>query len=156
MNDQQLLATIMPNIFFILNGLTIAPLLAMASPDAVTTSFWVTAVTFGGMALYGKTTSRDLSGMGSFLIMGFVGAFLASIVNLFFGNPMVSFATSVIFVIACTGLTAWDVQRVKQMAGSVEPGSAEFRKQAIMGAFSLYLNFIVVFQNLIGLIGGDE
>ncbi len=138
------------------NGLTMAPLLAYASPGAVSTSFWITAVTFGGMALWGKTTSRDLSGMGSFLIMGFFGAFIASLVNLFMGSPMISFVTSIIFVIACTGLTAWDVQRIKQVAPAVQTGTPEFRRQAIIGALSLYLNFIIVFQNLISLMGGDD
>ena len=108
------------------------------------------------MALYGKTTTRDLSSMGSFLMMGFFGAFLASLVNLFFGNPMVSFATSIIFVVACTGLTAWDVQRIKQVAPALQQGSSDFRRQSIIGALSLYLNFIIIFQNLLGLLGGDE
>jgi len=108
------------------------------------------------MALWGKSTTRDLSGMGSFMIMGFFGAFIASIVNIFMGSPMISFVTSIVFVIACTGLTAWDVQRIKQVAPAVQAGTDEFRRQTIIGALSLYLNFIIVFQNLITLFSGDD
>ena len=138
--------------YSISNGLTIAPLLSMYSGASVANAFLMTGALFGSMTAYGNITKKDLSSMGSFLMMGFFGAFIASLVNIFFlKSPMISWVVSVVFILACTGLTAWDVQKIKRQAAHLEQDTPQFRKAAIIGALSLYLNFIIIFQNLLSL-----
>jgi uncharacterized protein len=104
------------------------------------------------MSLYGYTTQRDLSQFGSFLFMGLIGIVLASLVNIFIGSSALQFAISVIGVIVFTGLTAWDTQRIKEVYLESDPGDV-LTKKALMGALSLYLDFINLFVMLLQLVG---
>ena len=110
----------------------------------------------GALSLFGYTTKRDLSGMGSFLIMGLFGVIIASLVNLWLGSSMLQFIVSVVGVLVFAGLTAWDTQRLKNeyIYGSLDGELAE--RSAIMGALSLYLNFINLFTLLLQLLGQRE
>jgi hypothetical protein len=117
--------------------------------------FFITAATFGAMSLYGYTTKRDLSKYGSFLFMGLIGIVIASIVNIFIGSSALQFAVSVIGVLVFTGLTAYDSQRIKEEYNELA-GTDMMTKAAIMGALSLYLNFINLFMMLLQLFGNRE
>jgi FtsH-binding integral membrane protein len=116
--------------------------------------FFITAGTFAATSVYGYSTQRDLSRLGSFLFMGLIGIILAIVVNIFIGSSALQFAISVIGVIVFTGLTAWDTQRIKQIYLHSDPGDA-LTKKALMGALSLYLNFINLFLMLLRL-GGQR
>jgi FtsH-binding integral membrane protein len=118
--------------------------------------FFITAGTFAAMSLWGYTTKRDLSKMGSFLIMGLVGIIIASLVNLFVGSSAIQFAVSVIGVIIFTLLTAYDTQRIKNDFLEFRAHGEAVGKMAIMGAVSLYLNFINLFMLLLSLFGNRE
>jgi FtsH-binding integral membrane protein len=115
--------------------------------------FFITAASFGALSLWGYTTQRDLSGMGSFLLMGLIGIILASLVNIFLASSALQFVVSVLGVLIFAGLTAWDTQRLKSeyIYGRMEGEVAE--RASIMGALSLYLNFINLFTFLLQLFG---
>ena len=115
-------------------------------------TFFITAASFGALSLYGYSTKRDLSAMGSFLVMGLFGLIIASIVNIFFASSALQFAISVIGVLIFAGLTAYDTQRIKEMYFEGDGFEAAGRK-AIMGALTLYLDFINLFLMLLRLIG---
>src|SRR5207245_10521290 len=115
--------------------------------ESVTMTFVVTAGMFGALALFGSTTKRSLAGAGQFFMMGLVGLILASIVGMFWHNDALQFLISVVGVIVFTGLTAWDAQRLKQMAAELPPERSG--AYALVGALSLYLNFINLFLILL-------
>ncbi len=138
-----------------LMGVSLAPILLIYTSASVAKVFFITAATFGSVSLYGYTTSRDLSGMGSFLFMGLIGVILASVVNIFLGSPAIDFAISIVGVLVFTGLTAYDTQKIKEMYYAGDDGSVAGRK-AIMGALSLYLDFINLFIMLLRLFGNRE
>ncbi len=117
--------------------------------------FFITAATFGALSLYGYTTKRDMSGMGSFLFMGLIGIIIASLVNLFLASSMLQFIVSVVGVLVFAGLTAWDTQRLKNdyIYGYASQGGDVAERAAITGALSLYLNFINLFTLLLQLLG---
>ena len=110
---------------------------------------------FAGMSLYGYTTKRDLSKFGSFLIMGLIGVIIASIINIFLGSSALQFAVSIIGILVFVGLTAWDTQSIKG-AYSEHHDAETQQKLAVMGALSLYLNFINIFQLLLSLTGQQD
>ena len=114
--------------------------------------FFITAGTFAAMSLWGYTTKRDLSGMGSFLFMGLIGIILASIVNMFIGSSALQFAISVIGVLVFVGLTAYDTQKIKNEYAEWHDSETS-AKLAIMGALRLYLDFINLFMLLLHLFG---
>ena len=114
--------------------------------------FFISAASFGALSLWGYTTQRDLSGMGSFMIMGLFGIIIASLVNLFLKSSGLDWAISCIGVLVFAGLTAWDTQRIKEMYDANDDGTVSGRK-AIMGALSLYLDFINLFLMLLRLLG---
>jgi len=133
-------------------GVSLASILLNFTSESVARVFFITAATFGAMSLWGYTTKADLSKMGSFLLMGLIGIIIASLVNIFLASSMLQFVISVIGVIIFTGLTAYDTQRIKEeyyYGYDAETG----RKAAIMGALSLYLNFINLFMLLMQLLG---
>ena len=135
-------------------GLSMASIFLVFTGESIARVFFVTAATFGAVSLYGYTTKRDLTGMGSFLFMGLIGIVIASLVNLFIGSSALQFAVSVIGVLVFTGLTAWDTQRLKnEYLGSLQAGGELVAKAAILGALSLYLNFINLFTSLLQLFG---
>jgi len=141
--------------FAIVMGLSMASIFLVFTGTSIARVFFITAATFGAVSLYGYTTKRDLSQFGSFLIMGLIGIVIASLVNLFLGSSALQFAISVIGVLVFTGLTAWDTQRLKEEY--VESATGELvAKQAIMGALSLYLNFINLFMMLLQLFGQNR
>ncbi|SIS54483.1 Bax inhibitor-1/YccA family protein [Phaeovulum vinaykumarii] len=140
-----------------LMGLSISFIFAVYTGFSITQTFLITAIAFAGLSLVGYTTKKDLSGMGSFLVMGLIGLIVASIVNIFLGSPAVQFAISAIGVLIFAGLTAWDTQNIKntylELAGSDE----EFLgKAAIMGALQLYLDFLNLFMFLLQFLGNRE
>ena len=139
-------------IYSALNGVTLSAILLAYTGESVTMTFVVTAGMFGALALFGSTTKRSLAGAGQFFMMGLIGLILASIVGMFWHNDALQFLISVVGVIVFTGLTAWDAQRLKQMALALPAGQAG--SYAVVGALSLYLNFINLFLMLLRLLGG--
>jgi FtsH-binding integral membrane protein len=133
-------------------GLSMGSIFIVYTATSVGRVFFITAATFGALSLYGYTTKRDLSAMGAFMFMGLIGLVIASLVNLFLHSTAMQFVLSVMGVIIFAGLTAWDNQRLKESyyAGM---GSELAAKASIMGALSLYLDFINLFQSLLYLMG---
>ncbi|KAB2921833.1 MAG: Bax inhibitor-1/YccA family protein [Dechloromonas sp.] len=142
-------------VFSGLMGLSLASVLLVFTGASIAQTFFVTAVMFLSMSLYGYTTGRDLSKMGSFLIMGLIGVVLASLVNLFLQSSALQLVVSVIGVIVFTGLTAWDTQNIKSQYAE-HYGHEANSKLAVFGALSLYLNFVNLFQMLLNLMGQRE
>ncbi len=143
------------NIFILFSavmGLSMAMLFVIYTGASIARVFFITSATFAATSLYGYTTKRDLTGMGSFMIMGLFGLIIASVVNLFLGSAMVHFVVSVIGVVVFTGLTAWETQRLRDIYASGETEANA--KMAVMGALGLYLNFINLFQFMLALMGG--
>ena len=132
-----------------LNGITFSVIFAVYTAESVASTFVITAATFGAMSAFGYMTRRDLTGWGSFLFMGLIGVVIASLVNIFTRSSAVSWVISAVGVIVFTGLTAYDTQKIKAMAAS----GAEGRKPAILGALTLYLDFINLFLMLLRLLG---
>ncbi|HET7681419.1 MAG TPA: Bax inhibitor-1/YccA family protein [Xanthobacteraceae bacterium] len=133
-------------------GLALAPIFAVYTGTSITRVFFITAASFGALSLYGYTTQRDLGPIGSFLIMGLFGIILAMIVNIFLASSALDLTISVIGVLIFAGLTAYDTQRIKEMYDVSDDGTIAGRK-AIMGALSLYLDFINMFLMLLRLFG---
>jgi len=134
-----------------LNGVTLSVILLAYTGESVTMTFVVTAGIFGALALFGSTTKRSLAGAGQFFMMGLVGLILASILGMFWHNDALQFLISVVGVIVFTGLTAWDAQRLKQMALALPAG--QVGAYAVVGALSLYLDFINLFLMLLRFTG---
>ncbi|GIK82614.1 MAG: Bax inhibitor-1/YccA family protein [Pseudorhodoplanes sp.] len=143
-------------IFAALIGLSLGSIFMVYTHTSIVRVFFVTAASFGALSLWGYTTQRDLSGMGSFLIMGLFGVIIASLVNIWLGSSMLQFVVSVVGVLVFAGLTAWDTQRLKNeyIYGAMEGEGME--RSAILGALSLYLNFINLFTLLLQLLGQRE
>ncbi len=141
--------------YSVLNGITISAVLLLYTGTSIATAFLTTCVMFGAMAVYGHVTQRDLSSWGSFLAMGLVGLIIAMVVNFFLDSPMMAWVISAIGVLIFTALTAYDVQKLTRMgeSGIMERGESAIRKGAIMGALSLYLDFINLFLMLLHLLG---
>ena len=133
-------------------GLSMASIFAIYTGTSIARVFFITAGTFAGMSLYGYTTKRDLTGLGSFLFMGLIGIILASIVNMFLQSSAMHFVISVIGVLVFVGLTAYDTQKIKNMYSELD-GSETASKKAIMGALTLYLDFSNLFMMLLRLFG---
>jgi FtsH-binding integral membrane protein len=142
-------------IYAALMGISLAPILLVYTGASIAKVFFISAGTFGALSLYGYTTSRDLSAFGSFLFMGLIGIIIASLVNLFLASSAVSFAISVVGVLVFAGLTAWDTQKIKELYYVGDDGTVAGRK-AIMGALSLYLDFINLFLMLLRLFGNTR
>jgi uncharacterized protein len=133
-------------------GLSLASVFLLFTGASVARVFFISAATFAAMSLYGYTTQRDLSHIGSFLFMGLVGVVLASLVNLFIGSDALQFTISLIGVVVFVGLTAWDTQRIKEVYLAAETSEA-LTKKSVMGALMLYLDFINLFVLLLHLTG---
>ena len=142
-------------LFFVyaaLLGVSLATIFIAYTSTSITRVFFISAAAFGALSLYGYTTKRDLSGMGSFLIMGLFGIIIASVVNLFLKSSGLDWAISVIGVLVFAGLTAYDTQKIKDMYDGNDDSQSAGRK-AVMGALSLYLDFINLFLMLLRLAG---
>jgi uncharacterized protein len=138
--------------FSALMGASISSIFLVYAGQSIAQVFFITAASFGALSLWGYTTSKDLSGWGSFLFMGLIGIIIASLVNLFIGSTALQFAVSVIGVLVFAGLTAYDTQQIKEMYSANDDGSVSGRK-AVMGALRLYLDFINLFMMLLQLFG---
>ena len=132
-----------------LNGVTLSVVALVYTANSVASTFVVTAGMFGAMSIFGYTTKRDLTSWGSFLFMGLIGVVIASVVNIFVGSSAVSWLISAIGVVVFTGLTAYDTWKIKEMAAH----GTEGRKPAILGALTLYLDFINLFLMLLRFTG---
>lgn len=143
-------------VFTAVMGVSLSTIFAVYTAISIAQVFFITAATFAGASLYGYTTKKDLSGWGSFLIVGLIGIILASIVNIFLQSSALEFAVSVIGVIIFTGLTAYDTQTAKSVFVSGRMTAEETAKFAIHMALSLYLNFINLFQMLLSILGNRE
>lgn len=133
-------------------GVSLATIFLVYTHESIVRVFFITAASFGALSLWGYTTQRDLSGMGSFLMMGLFGIIIASVVNIFLGSSMLQFIVSVVGVLVFAGLTAYDTQRIKEMYFEGDD-SVVSGKKAIMGALTLYLDFINMFMMLLQLFG---
>lgn len=141
--------------FVALMGVGLAATMMMYTGVSVARTFFITAGAYGALSLYGYSTKKDLSGFGSFLVMGLIGIMLAGIVNIFLGSAMVHFVISSLGVLIFAGLTAYDTQRIKNSYFEVGGTDGE-EHSAIMGAVALYLNFINLFQFLLSFLGNRE
>jgi len=139
-------------VYAALLGVTLAPIFLTYTGASITRVFFISAASFGALSLYGYTTQRDLSPIGSFLIMGLFGLIIASLVNIFLKSSGLDWAISVVGVGVFAGLTAYDTQRIKEMYDSMDDDGTLGRK-AVMGALSLYLDFINLFMMLLRLVG---
>jgi FtsH-binding integral membrane protein len=137
-------------------GASLSSIFLRYTATSITQVFFVTAAAFGALSIYGYTTQKDLSGWGSFLIMGLFGIIIAGLVNLFLQSSALQFAISVIGVLVFAGLTAYDTQRIKDGSFEVMGDAVAATKGAIMGALSLYLDFINMFVSMLQLFGSRE
>ena len=133
-------------------GASLSIIFAVYTETSITRVFFISAAAFGGLSLWGYTTQRDLTGMGSFLMMGLIGIIIASLVNIFLKSSGLDWIISVIGVIVFAGLTAWDTQKIKEMYDVNDDGTVSGRK-AVMGALTLYLDFINLFLMLLRIFG---
>ena len=143
-------------IYAALVGVSLGSIFLIYTHTSIVRVFFITAASFGALSLWGYTTQRDLTGMGSFLLMGLFGIIIASLVNVFVASTMLQWTISVIGVLVFAGLTAYDTQRLKAeyMYGAMDGDVME--RSAIMGALSLYLDFLNLFTMLLSLLGGRE
>ena len=141
--------------FAALMGLSMSSILLVYTASSVVQVFFVTAAAFGALSLWGYTTKRDLTGWGSFLFIGLIGLILVSIVNIFLGSSALQFLIGAAGVLIFAGLTAYDTQKIKEMY-YVEAGHEAIGKMAVMGALSLYLDFVNMFQFLLMFLGNRE
>lgn len=136
-----------------LMGLSLSTIFLTYTGHSIARVFFITAGTFGAMSLYGYTTKRDLTGLGSFLMMGLIGIIIASVVNLFLHSPAVYFVTSVLGVFIFIGLTAYDTQNLRNMYYQLAGSGEMMAKMTIMGALRLYMDFINLFIYLVQFMG---
>jgi uncharacterized protein len=142
-------------IYAALVGVSLSSIGMIYAASSITQIFFITAATFATVSLYGYTTKRDLTGFGSFLIMGLIGLVIASIVNVFMQSSAMSFVLSAIGVLVFTGLTAWDTQKIKEVYFEGDD-TATMGRKAIMGALNLYLDFINLFLSLLRMFGSRD
>jgi FtsH-binding integral membrane protein len=141
--------------FAVLMGASLSTIFLVYTDGSIALTFFATAAAFASLSLYGYTTKRDLSGMGTFLLMGLVGLIVASIVNIFWMNETFSLVVAAIGVLIFAGLTAYDTQKIKSFYFQVA-GSDMLGKAAIMGALTLYLDFINMFLFLLRFLGNRD
>ena len=139
-------------VYAALLGLMLSSIFLAYTGVSVTRVFFISAASFGALSLYGYTTQRNLSAMGSFMMMGLIGLIIAMLVNMFLKSTGLDFVISAVGVLIFAGLTAWDTQRIKEMYDPQEDGTIVGRK-AVMGALSLYLDFINLFLFLLRFLG---
>ncbi len=146
-------ATLMFVVYSIINGLTLSFIFFAYTESSIAQVFFITAGTFGAMALIGYTTKTDLTSLGKYLFMGLIGIIIATLVNLFFNNDMVTMIVSYLGVLIFVGLTAYDSQKIKKMCMSFEYADTNAQKMALLGALTLYLDFINLFIYLLRIFG---
>ena len=146
-------ATLMFVVYSIINGLTLSFIFLAYTESSIAQVFFITAGTFGAMALIGYTTKTDLTSLGKYLFMGLIGIIIATLVNLFFNNNMVTMIVSYLGVLIFVGLTAYDSQKIKKMCMSFEYADTNAQKMALLGALTLYLDLINLFIYLLRIFG---
>jgi uncharacterized protein len=139
--------------FATIMGISLSFIFIAYTMSSITNVFFMTAMVFGLMAVAGYTTKTDLTKLGSILMIGLIGIIIASVINMFLGSSTMDYVISIIGVVVFTGLTAYDVQKLKRMGETVENGTEGAQKMALMGALSLYLDFINLFLMLLRLFG---
>jgi hypothetical protein len=141
-----------------LNGITLSFIFLVYTSSSITSTFFICAATFGACSIYGWMTKRDLTSMGGFMAMGLIGIIIASLVNMFVQSSGMAMIISYIGVLVFVGLTAYDTQKIKTMAMTqpADIGAGAIRKGAILGALSLYLDFINLFLMLLRILGGNR
>jgi len=149
-------ATLLFTLYSVLNGVVLSSIFVVYSGTSIAKVFFITAGTFLAMAVYGYTTKRDLSSVGKLMFMGLIGLIIASIVNLFIKSSGLDLILSYIGVIVFVGLTAWDTQKIKQMLATQEDIDEGAQKIALVGALSLYLDFVNLFLYLLRIFGGSR
>lgn len=137
-------------------GASLASIFFVYSIGDIATTFFVTAGAFAGMAILGYTTSVDLSKMGSLLYMAFIGIFFAAMINMFVGSTWLGYLISIIGVFVFTGLTAWEMQKLKTIANDPQMSQENKQKLGLMGGLTLYILFINLFMSLLHLLGGRD
>lgn len=142
-------------VFAALMGLSLSSIFLVYTTGSIVQTFFITAASFGALSLWGYTTKRDLTGMGTFLFMGLIGLIIAMVVNIFLASPMMQFVISGAGVLIFAGLTAYDTQKIKEMYFDGDDVLVAGRK-AIMGALTLYLDFINLFTFLLSFLGNRE
>ena len=149
------IAMILFGVYSVVSGVTLAPLCFMYTEESIISTFFITAATFGSMALLGYTTKKDLSGIGKILIMGLIGIIIASIVNIFTKSSGLAMIINYVGVLIFVGLTAYDTQKIKQFTEkSIATGNeANIPKLSVIGALTLYLDFINLFIKLLQVMG---
>ena len=144
-------------LYSVLTGLTLSSIFIVYPIGSIANAFFSTAGMFLAMSIYGTVTKRDLTGMGNFLFMGLIGIIIASIVNIFLASSAMDFVISVCGVIIFTGLTAYDTNKLRQFGASAPLDDAvAIRRGAILGALTLYLDFINLFLMMLRLFGGNN
>jgi len=136
-----------------LNGLTMAFVFLIYTAESIGSTFFITGATFAIMSIYGYITKKDLTAIGSLLMMALIGLVIATVVNMFFQNEMLYWITTYAGILIFTGLIAYDTQKIKEMNIIGNEGTEEDRKEAVMGALSLYLDFINLFLLLLRVFG---
>ena len=139
-----------------LTGISLSTIFSIYSNGSIASTFFISAITFGVMALTGYTTKTDLTKLGSLLIMGVIGIVIASIINVFLGSSLMHYIISIIGVLVFTGLTAYDVQKIKNIGNQIEQSTENSQKMMIMGALTLYLDFINLFLMMLRLFGNRD
>lgn len=152
------MATLLFTVYSALNGLTLSFIFIRYSSSSITSTFFICAGTFSVCSIYGWITKRDLTSIGSFMAMGLIGILIASVVNMFIQSSAMTMIISYIGVLVFVGLTAYDTQKIKMMAVSQpsDIGAGVIRKGAILGALSLYLDFINLFLFLLQIFGSNR
>lgn len=143
-------------IYSTLTGISLSTIFSVYTTASIASTFFISALTFGVMALTGYTTKTDLTKLGSLLYMGLIGIIIASVVNFFIGSSFMHYIISIIGVLVFTGLTAYDVQKIKNIGNQVQEGSESVQKLMIMGALTLYLDFINLFLMMLRLFGSRD
>lgn len=146
-------ATLMFLLYSALNGITFAAIFVVYTESSIASTFLITAGTFAAMSLYGAATKRDLTGLGSFMFMGLVGIIIASLVNIFMQSAMITWVVSYLGVLVFVGLTAYDTQKLKRIGQQGFADGSSLQKAAILGALTLYLDFINLFLMLLRILG---
>lgn len=149
-------ATMLFIIYSVLNGAMLSSIFVIYTPMVIAKVFFITAGTFGAMAFYGYTTKKDLTSIGKILFMALIGLIIATVVNMFLKSPGFDYILSYVGVAVFIGLTAWDSQKIKQMLQTQYDMSEGAQKIALLGALTLYLDFINLFLYLLRIFGGSN
>ena len=146
-------ATLLFILYSVVNGVTMASIFIVYTMESIASTFFITAGTFGAMSIVGYKTSKDLSGMGRYLIMALIGLIIATIVNIFVGSTLMATIISYIGVLVFVGLTAYDTQKIKELFMNADEYNPDVQKYAVLGSLTLYLDFINLFLYLLRIFG---